>query len=462
MFAIPGILGLLFFIYLRPQEAVERLAEIPFLYIFFALACFGVAVDLRLRISKAIAVPHLPWALAFYLWAIVSVGINAPEGFLKTMIVFGVTIVIFVLVAEGVQTFRTFEVVTMWLAATAVALALVGIHQGMADFGCVRLPDTDSYNAGGILGIPDGRPCETSYQCYGNDPVPGADYWCEKVGVLGTHSVNGRVRYRGVLQDPNELSLAIGAGMAFALALAARRRTRRARLFALVTVALSGWCVYYTLSRSGQLVLVAALGVWILWKWRWKAVMTLGPLAIPLLLLIASGGGREDADASTMERYEAWRAGFDMFRQSPIWGIGHNRYSDNHYLTAHNSFVLVLGELGAVGIFLFSMLVYIAIKTPVLALLRYRDRPEARVAEVWAVGILSAFAAIFAGASFLSFSYHYILWIYFGLSAAYYICVKMHDPEFNVRISAVDVVAVIAIDMGLYVLLDLFLKYKHF
>src|SRR5690606_28042552 len=111
---------------------------------------------------------------------------------------------------------------------------------------------------------------------------------------------------------------------------------------------------------------------------------------------------------------------------------------------------------------LFTMLIYIAIKTPLLALWRYRGRPEARAAEVWAVGILSAFAAIFAGATFLSFSYHYIMWIYLGLSAAYYTCVKLHHPDFNVRISAIDVVAVIVIDMGLLVLLDLFLKFKHF
>ena len=36
---------------------------------------------------------------------------------------------------------------------------------------------------------------------------PGAIYRCERVGLFGTVSVGeGRVRYRGVLKDPNELA----------------------------------------------------------------------------------------------------------------------------------------------------------------------------------------------------------------------------------------------------------------
>lgn len=461
MFAIPGILGLLFFIYLRPQEAVERLQDIPFLYIFFALACYGVAVDLRLRISKAMAVPHLPWALAFYLWSIVSVAINAPEGLLRTMILFGVTVIIFVLLAEGVQSFRVLEIVTLFLALIALCLALIGIDQGMSDFGCVKVPDGE-VSHGKVLGEPDGRPCERTFNCYQGDPEPGADYWCEKIGVLGTHSVAGRVRYRGVLQDPNELALAIGAGLAFAIALAIRRRQRAWTWFAVGSLAAAAVCVSYTQSRSGQLVLLSVLGVYVLWRYRWKAVMIGAPVAIPLLLVIAAGGGRGDADASTLERYEAWRAGLDMLRQSPIWGVGQGQFAENHYLTAHNSFVLVLGELGMVGCFLFSMLIYTALKTPLVAVRRYRGRPEARAAEIWGVGLLAAFAAIFAGATFLSFSYHYILWIHLGLSAAYYTAVKLHDPDFQVRIGFLDMAAVAIVDVGLVLFFDLFLRLKYF
>ena len=60
MFAIPGIVLLLVQGYLRPQEFFVQLQSVPFLYLFFALALFGLAVDLKLRHTQLIASPLLP------------------------------------------------------------------------------------------------------------------------------------------------------------------------------------------------------------------------------------------------------------------------------------------------------------------------------------------------------------------------------------------------------------------
>ena len=49
--------------------------------------------------------------------------------------------------------------------------------------------------------------------------IPGVEYMCEHPGFLGTHSIAGRVRYRGLLKDPNELAWAVGLGVPFAFAL---------------------------------------------------------------------------------------------------------------------------------------------------------------------------------------------------------------------------------------------------
>ena len=68
MFAIPGIVLLLVQGYLRPQEFFVALQSVPFLYLFFALALFGLAVDLKLRHSQLVASPLLGWVLAFVLW----------------------------------------------------------------------------------------------------------------------------------------------------------------------------------------------------------------------------------------------------------------------------------------------------------------------------------------------------------------------------------------------------------
>jgi hypothetical protein len=70
------------------------------------------------------------------------------------------------------------------------------------------------------------------------------------------------------------------------------------------------------------------------------------------------------------------------------------------------------------------------------------------------MGLLAAFAGLSVGIFFLSFTYHYVLWIYMGLSGALYLAARRHDPEFRVRISARDLLLVGAFDavlvLGMY------------
>jgi hypothetical protein len=73
--------------------------------------------------------------------------------------------------------------------------------------------------------VPEGRPCVEAKEC-DQGGEPGFEYVCEKAGLAGTTSIGGsRVRYRGILQDPNEFALAIGLGLPLALTLWARRRS---------------------------------------------------------------------------------------------------------------------------------------------------------------------------------------------------------------------------------------------
>ena len=461
MFAIPGILGILFFIYLRPQEAFESLRGIPFLYLFFALIIFGVAVDLRLRVTKAIAIPALPWALAFLLWCLLSVAIMNPDQLIDSAISLFITIAIFVLVAQSIQRFRVFEKVAATLVMLTMILTVIAIHQSLAPKECVLAPKGEGNH--NETGTPDGRPCERARTCYDDSGDPSADYICERAGLLGTHSIGNRVRYRGVLQDPNELAVALSSGLALLLALWLRTEKRKwawLAFFGLIGVA---WAIKETGSRSGQLGFIGTITCFLFWRYRWKVMAVLGPLAIPVLLVVAKGGSeRGDADESSAERYEAWRTGFDIFRESPVWGVGYGQFNEYHFLTAHNTYVLVVAELGLVGAFLFSMLIWIAIKTPLTALRRYSGHPEARVAEIWSVAMLASMIAILSGSAFLSFAYHYVLWIFLGLAGALFICIKRHDPDFEVRITFIDVLGVFIVEAVLFVLLQVFLRLKGF
>jgi hypothetical protein len=466
MFAIPGILALIFFIYLRPQEVVRELQSIPLLYAFFALALFGLAVDIKRGINRFSPGPHTIWVAGYLLWSVATMALLAPDALIAGTIALLIPMLLYLLVAQGVRSFRSLEVVAGLLFAIAIALGVIGTHQSQADYGCavVDMASLEAAAGGsGVSGRPDGRPCEVELDCYRGDPEPGADYMCERIGLLDTISVaGGRVRYRGLLGDPNELGVVIAMGMMLGFGFYRRRPTAARFLVIALAFALVLVTSYYTQSRSAQLSLVAGLAVWAVFRWRWKAVIAGGVLAMPLLVLIVAGSGRADADESTETRLEAWSAAIQMFRSSPAFGVGAGQFTQHHVRTAHNSFLLPAAELGLPGAFLWIMCLYVSFKIPLVALRRYRARPDAQVAVTWSVALLASLAVLVVGSIFLSWSNHQMLWIHLGLAGGLYAAIRAHDPSFEIRIGGKEIGAAIVGCLGLVVVLQLYLRLKGF
>lgn len=456
MFAIPGILGLLTFIYVRPQEIVDALAKIPFLYLFLALAALGYAVDLRLRITRPVATPQLPWVALFLLWQIVNlVVVTPPELFMLQFINTGVTFVLFFVLAQGIQTFKVLQLVGAVVIGFSLFVAAVGVHQGYAPTGCVVLDPAERDSTD-----PDGRPCETAEQCYGQGAEPGAEYGCERVGLFRTTTIEDRVRYRGVLKDPNDLALTVSVGFALLIGLASARRKPGTYALLVAGGVLTAWCVVLTKSRGGQLVFLAVVGVYFLKRMGWRGILLAMMLAAPLLLK----GGRSGAEASQSanERYEAWAAGVAMFRNHPLTGVGKGAFGEYHYLTAHNAYVLAPAELGFPGMFLWTVILYLSIKIPLQAVRDFARVPGARVARVWSMALLAAMAGMCVGILFLSFTYHYVLWIYFGLCGALYSSIHSHAPTWRVRVTGAELAAIALGDLAFLGLVEVVTRLKGF
>lgn len=463
MFAIPGIIALVVFIYARPQEFFEPLRVVPLLYLFFGLALFGVALDLRVGFSRLRASPQLPWVLLLFVWSLFTVLIRAPGTALHHGTSFSICIALFLLIAHGVQSFRALHLVAATVLAMVLFVCGVGAHQGFADKGCVVV---DESVPGSSAGKPDGRPCINVRSCYVGAVEPGAEYQCEHIGLFGTTSIGrGRVRYRGVLQDPNELALAGGIGMplAFAFGQAGKRSLDR-RLLAVFSFGLVLLCAVLTASRGGQLVFLGVLAAYFVHRVGVLGLVLGGVLALPLLLL--GGRGGEDASSSTMERVDCWAEAISMFRSHPLLGVGLGQFTEHHYMTAHNSYLLALAELGLPGMLIFSAILYLSVKIPLAALARMRQTtsPEllagAQLTRAWAVALLAAFVGLSVGIFFLSFTYHYVLWIYLGLSGALYSAIRRHDAGFNVRLNGVDLAIVAAGNAAIIVLVFFYTRWK--
>lgn len=457
VFAIPGITMLVVFVLARPQEFIVLLSRLPFLHLFTLLAVLGYVLDIRLRRLQPVAANTLPWVVAFFVWCVLSTAITAPATLISLIMFLIVLFALYGTVAHGIQRFRTFQIVAIVLAVACTFIAGVCVHQGFAPEQCIAGIETE----GGVEGEPDGRICESSESCRGPDAEPGAEYRCEHVGLFGTYSVDERVRYRGELNDPNEVAMVICAGgMAVLLGFALRKRgSPGSQMLYATGIVICVVATWMTKSRGGLVVMMLVPGVYALRKWGWSTIFPALIVALPVLLL----GGRsgESADESTEQRYEAWSKGLDMFHNSPVFGVGARQFAQHHFLTAHNSFVLMLAELGIVGLFIFTAIIYLCMKTLIVGLRELDNEPGSQVAKVWGMALLAAMAGIIFQINTLSFSYHMALWLFFGLTGAWYNSVRHHKPDFEVKLNFIDIliIAVVTIAYALIVL-PLFLKAK--
>lgn len=437
MFAIPGLVLLVLFDYFKPQEYVPLLRGLPLLHAFTALAVLGVVVDLRLGLSRLVPSPQLALTILFVGWSVLTAAPSGSRVLATQAWELLVPVTLYLLVGHAIQTFRALNVMMGLVLAIGLAIAFVGTHQGFAPWRCHRV----DYASGERMAVSDGRPCAEldASVCYAGDAEPGADYVCERAGLLGTQSVQGRVRFRGTMKDPNELSLAVAILMPLAFAFYDRRRSAGAGLLLAGTIAIAAACAVLTRSRGGQIVFAVVLGVYFVNRFGVRGLAAAAGAALPVLLF----GGRDTAEAagSTLERLECWAAGLRMFRSSPLLGVGLGQFTEHHHLTAHSSYVLTAAELGLPGAILWTGIVWLSLKIPLQALRRGRSAEGAaipRIALPWSLALVAVLTGLGAGMVFLSYAYKAVLWIHVGLSAALYHAIRRHDPGFRVGFGARD------------------------
>jgi O-antigen ligase len=445
MFIIPGLLGLVALIFLKPQEFSDALRSLPLLYIFFGLSVVGYLVDFIAGRNKPQGTPQLAWVVAFALWCLITVGIKAPQAFGGALAPVAILTVVFILMAHGVQSLRAFELLAALILASTLFISVAGVQQGSSPRQCVAFPaesDTRTDN-----GESDGRPCETTTDCTDNRPLEDVDYRCERVGMLGTSTVGGRVRYVGNLHDPNETALAVALGIPIAFAFFQRRKSVSRALMLAVTVFMAGLCIVFTKSRAGQLVFLTVVGAYLLRKYRWRGGLVAALVAVPVLLW----GGRagEEAASSSRERLECLHEGIQMWLGNPVLGVGYGQFTDHHFMTAHNSYVLAPAELGFGGLLVWSAVLFISMRIPLTVLQNPPVTEDADALSAWAMGLMSAMSGILVGVFFLSFNYHHVLWIFLGLTGALYSVVKRVAPDWNLHLGLRDLWALVGVDTAL-------------
>jgi hypothetical protein len=450
-------------IIIKPQEFVPALAGLPLLYIAFGIALLSSVLDMTLRRLRPQLAPAVLFVLAFAAWALLTTAVKRPDALAAEASAFAILVGIFAAVALGTASRQGLMAFLGMFLGCALLATAVAIAQSNGPFGCF-LGAEDDWEGKGELAF-DGRPCESALDCRNDAAAPGVNYRCERVGPLSTSTIGGRVRYRGSLADPNELSLMISSATPFILAIAERRRRATGKegeaktapgaptalpllvsdrllrrvtgafraLPAMATLATLGFAVILARSRSGVLTFLLVLGLCSIRKVGVWGVIA-GCFVAPPMLFFGGRSGAE-ADASSDERVLLLREGFDFIRNTRGIGLGAHQFPGESSigLTAHNAYILALAETGIVGFFLFGFAVYLSLKIPyALWFGGYRLHPlTATIAPALAIALSGAAVGIF----FLSWTYKDILYMLLGASAALYGVARAEDPSVRVGLS---------------------------
>lgn len=464
--AIVGIRALLVYIYARPHEFIEALKDFQWLYLLLGIALIGIVLDYAGRRSKFAAHSTLRNAvLIFAAWAMFTLILRRPDLVFVNGITIMVSTTLFLVCMHGITTSEAFFKVAVTIFALGFFVATIGAHQGFQPFVCL---EGDPLVPKGHMSS-DGRPCFWEMDGLGTDGVmqcieggqPGRRYACERAGLLGTTSIGGgRVRYLGQLEDPNELGLATSMCIPFAFAFFENRKSLFRLLLLITTLGLVGVTNFFTKSRGGQLVFSVVLAAYFVRRFRAKGFILAGLVAAPLIAL----GGREgeEADQSVIDRLEAAAAGIKMMIGNPIMGVGYAQFNEYHYLTAHNAYVLAVGELGLTGMFMYVTIVYLTIKIPVVALRHtwVHDDDEARQLKSLSMAMLATFCGAAVGIFFLSWTYHFVFWIHLGLAGALFSVIKAKEPTYEVRFSFRELGGVMLVSAAMLVVLYAQIKRK--
>ncbi|MEO7063753.1 MAG: O-antigen ligase family protein [Dokdonella sp.] len=386
----PLVLLYLVLVLIRPQEYPGLIdLDIPFMPAAMLGAVFMWLVANR---KKPFDAPQYVLLVAFLVILMLSKVVNGwAGGAIEQLKTFGPSVVAFVLVAHAtiVRT-RTTAVMAVFALCSAV-LAVHGIEQVQSGTGWTGMPLVQ----------------------------------------------DGRIQYVGIFSDPNDLGMLFVMVLPMAVYLSSRGGLLgMRRLFWLTGAALLLFGIYLTNSRGALLAVavVAAGYIWLHHGKIWAGII--GSVCLASMMMLPSRLQDLDVDEdSAAGRIDAWYSGFQMFTSHPVLGVGAGNFTDNNYLTAHNSFVLVIAETGYVGFTIWLAFVGYCFWMMVTVLRHRPDLPDPIRVAAWAEEqaiartLLLSLCGFFATAFFLSRSYVILLYLLAGLVVGFYTGARERFPS---------------------------------
>ncbi|MDP4299904.1 O-antigen ligase family protein [Leptothrix discophora] len=227
-----------------------------------------------------------------------------------------------------------------------------------------------------------------------------------------------RIRGAGFLNDPNDFAQAMVMLLPLLLAFWRRGAWLRNTLMVLAPGALLGYAMYLTQSRGAIVGVGAMVMAGFAHRYGRTRTLLIGGVLVAIAAAgsLATGGrGFSSKERSAEERIESWHVGLQLLREHPLSGAGFGNFTDHHYLTAHNSYVLAFAELGLVGYFFWLSLIVLNFKDLGRGV---KDLPATSDEHRWALHMRTALVGFLACAWFLSRTYSPTLFFLLGLATS--------------------------------------------
>ena len=153
-------------------------------------------------------------------------------------------------------------------------------------------------------------------------------------------------------------------------------------------------------------------------------MVTIGSVAIVVMVMsmLFMGLGEQmlarfeniESDRSALERIPLWEQSMTAFIASPVVGNGPGWKSGTLLLQSHNTFIQVLVESGALGLFLFCTLMVMTLRR---LLVRSRQHPsKSQEYSMYQLGFFTTVAAILIDGLTHSFDFILPLWMLVGIA----------------------------------------------
>jgi putative inorganic carbon (HCO3(-)) transporter len=248
-----------------------------------------------------------------------------------------------------------------------------------------------------------------------------------------------QARYVGVFNDPNDLGMFLVMNLPITVYLMNQSNGFMKKLFYLTSLIICLSCIYWTNSRGSLIgAFIVFFSFFYIKYGKGKSIM-LGILTLPIAIFILGKFRAISAqDASSDSRIEAWYQGVLMFKSHPIFGVGKGQFIEHHIRTAHNSFVLVMSELGSLGYFIWVtfLLSILYMLTTILKL----DIDKSLDKELFlkerqlALYLLVSIIGFCTTAFFISRAYILIFYIFAAMCTALFFRIAKIHPDLETKI----------------------------